>query len=71
VQLVFTAHPTQALRQSLLKKYAQVRRRLDALHNQRMSNYEKLEALEDMRAAVSCSERGRYERGGRVVFLVV
>ncbi|GBF96435.1 phosphoenolpyruvate carboxylase [Raphidocelis subcapitata] len=57
VQLVLTAHPTQAFRQSLLKKYAQVRRLLDELHNKRMSNYEKLETLEAIRAAVQAAWR--------------
>jgi hypothetical protein len=34
VELVLTAHPTQAFRQSLLKKYAAVRRLMDKLHTQ-------------------------------------
>ena len=42
VELVLTAHPTQALRASLLKKYAHVRKELDNLHNKRMSPYEKV-----------------------------
>lgn len=42
VELVLTAHPTQALRGSLLKKYAHVRAVLDNLHNKRMSPYEKV-----------------------------
>lgn len=57
VELVFTAHPTQALRQSLLKKYAAVRRELDKLHNQRMSPYEKLECIEAIRAQVQAAWR--------------
>lgn len=57
VQLVLTAHPTQAFRQSLLKKYAHVRALLDGLHNKRMSNYEKLETLEAVRAAVQAAWR--------------
>lgn len=32
----------QALRASLLKKYARVRNELDNLHTKRMSNYEKV-----------------------------
>jgi phosphoenolpyruvate carboxylase len=32
----------QALRASLLKKYARVRQLLDYLHTKRMSNYEKV-----------------------------
>ncbi len=46
VELVLTAHPTQALRASLLKKYAHVRRELDNLHNKRMSPYEKVRAAQ-------------------------
>ena len=78
VQLVLTAHPTQAFRQSLLKKYARVRALLDGLHSKRMSNYEKLETLEAVRAAVSrCGDGdgsgtaapGRWRRGGREGFL--
>jgi len=41
VSLVFTAHPTQALRQSLLKKYGAIRRAMDRLHSERMSPYER------------------------------
>jgi phosphoenolpyruvate carboxylase len=57
VDLVFTAHPTQALRQSLLKKYSRVRRDLDSLHNSRMSAYEKAECLESIRAQIQSSWR--------------
>lgn len=52
VSLVFTAHPTQALRQSLLKKYGAIRKDMDRLHNARMSPYERLECLEDIKAQV-------------------
>ena len=52
VSLVFTAHPTQALRQSLLKKYGAIRRAMDRLHNKRMSPYERLECLEDVKGHV-------------------
>ncbi|PNW76791.1 hypothetical protein CHLRE_11g476325v5 [Chlamydomonas reinhardtii] len=57
VELVLTAHPTQALRASLLKKYAIVRRELDTLHSKRMSEYEKIETLEAIRAAVQAAWR--------------
>lgn len=57
VELVLTAHPTQALRGSLLKKYAHVRRELDNLHNKRMSNYEKIEALESIKSSVQAAWR--------------
>ena len=52
VSLVFTAHPTQALRQSLLKKYGAIRKAMDRLHNARMSPYERLECLEDIKVQV-------------------
>jgi hypothetical protein len=52
VELVFTAHPTQAFRQSLLKKYAAVRRLMDKMHTQRMSPYERLECLQSIKAQV-------------------
>jgi len=52
VELVLTAHPTQALRASLLKKYAMVRKELDNLHTKRMSNYERVECLESIKSYV-------------------
>ncbi len=45
VDLVLTAHPTQALRASLLKKYATVRKELESLHTKRLSNYEKASSI--------------------------
>ncbi|KAG1677399.1 hypothetical protein FOA52_010779 [Chlamydomonas sp. UWO 241] len=57
VDLVLTAHPTQALRGSLLKKYAAVRRDLAKLHTKRMSEYEKLELLEAIKASVQAAWR--------------
>ncbi len=62
MELVFTAHPTQAFRQSLLKKYARVRRYLDDMHTKRMSPYEKIELLEAMRAQVSRQRGGDHGR---------
>ncbi|KXZ55577.1 hypothetical protein GPECTOR_2g1126 [Gonium pectorale] len=47
----------EALRASLLKKYAIVRRELDTLHSKRMSEYEKIETLEAIRAAVQAAWR--------------
>lgn len=47
----------QALRQSLLKKYSVVRSDLDALHNSRMSEYEKAECLESIRAQIQAAWR--------------
>ena len=57
VELVFTAHPTQAFRSSLLKKYARVRQLMERLHGKRMSPYERLETLEDIRAQVQAAWR--------------
>jgi phosphoenolpyruvate carboxylase len=57
VDLVLTAHPTQAFRQSLLKKYARVRALLEQLHTVRMSQFEKIEALEAIRAQVQAAWR--------------
>ena len=42
----------QALRGSLLKKYAKIRAEIDRLHNSRMSPYEKVEAQEAIRSHV-------------------
>lgn len=47
----------QALRQSLLKKYATIRNHVERLHNSRMSPYEKLECLEAIRSEVAASWR--------------
>lgn len=57
VELVFTAHPTQALRGSLLKKYAKIRTEIDRLHNSRMSPYEKTESLEAIRSHIMAAWR--------------
>ena len=42
----------QALRGSLLKKYAKIRAEIDKLHNSRMSPYEKVEAQEAIRSHI-------------------
>ncbi|KAL4446268.1 hypothetical protein ABPG77_003075 [Micractinium sp. CCAP 211/92] len=52
VDLVFTAHPTQATRQSMLKKYGEIRHAMGRLHNTRLSNYERLETLDEIRSQV-------------------
>ncbi|KAL4423808.1 hypothetical protein ABPG75_001109 [Micractinium tetrahymenae] len=52
VDLVFTAHPTQATRQSMLKKYGEIRHAMDRLHNTRLSNYERLETLDEIRSQI-------------------
>ena len=51
------AVPAQALRQTLLKKYARIRTEMDNLHNKRMSPYEKIEALESIRCQIQASWR--------------
>lgn len=48
---------TQALRQSLLKKYNKVRHDLDELHDSRMSAYEKAECLESIRSEIQSAWR--------------
>lgn len=47
----------QALRQSLLKKYARIRTDMDNLHNKRLSPYEKIETLESIRSQIQGSWR--------------
>ena len=47
----------QALRGSLLKKYAKIRTEIDRLHNSRMSPYEKTEALEAIRSHIMAAWR--------------
>ena len=48
----------QALRGSLLKKYANVRRELASLHTKRMTKYEKIECLESIKAFVQVVSSG-------------
>lgn len=57
VELVFTAHPTQAMRQSLLKKYSKIRSEMERLHNTRMSPYERVECLEEIRSQIQAAWR--------------
>ncbi|GAB4814757.1 hypothetical protein N2152v2_001803 [Parachlorella kessleri] len=57
VELVFTAHPTQAIRQSLLRKVSRIRAEMDRLHNTSMSPYERVECLEEIRSQVEASWR--------------
>ena len=42
----------QAIRQSLLKKYARIRSEVDQLHNSKMSPYEKLECLDTIKSQI-------------------
>ncbi|GIL79818.1 hypothetical protein Vretifemale_9097 [Volvox reticuliferus] len=55
VELVLTAHPTQALRASLLKKYAVVRRELDT--HSKQGGYEQIETRAAIEAAVQAAWR--------------
>ena len=47
----------QAVRGSLLKKYAKIRTEIDRLHNSRMSPYEKTESLEAIRSHIMAAWR--------------
>ena len=42
----------QAIRQSLLKKYARIRHEMDRLHNSKLSPYEKLECLDCIKSQI-------------------
>jgi len=52
VDLVLTAHPTQCLRRSTLKRNAEIRRLLARLHTYKLSSYEKMELKEALQAHV-------------------
>eukprot|EP01025_Chloroclados_australasicus_P027986 TRINITY_DN2770_c1_g3_i1.p1 TRINITY_DN2770_c1_g3~~TRINITY_DN2770_c1_g3_i1.p1 ORF type:complete len:943 (-),score=138.17 TRINITY_DN2770_c1_g3_i1:18-2846(-) len=57
VELVFTAHPTQARRMSLLKKYSMIRSYLQQFHNRRLSPYEASELMEAIKAQIQSAWR--------------
>ena len=57
VDLVFTAHPTQALRRSMLKNFQATRSELDRLHRTRLTRYERLEVQGSVRAHVQSAWR--------------
>ena len=57
VDLVFTAHPTQALRRSMLKNYAAIRSELDRLNHMRLSRFERQELHASIRARVQSAWR--------------
>lgn len=57
VELVFTAHPTQAMRTSLLKKYSRIRSEMEKLNNTRMSQYERMECLDEIRSQIQSAWR--------------
>lgn len=47
----------QAVRQTLLKKYARIRQDMDLLHNSKMSPYEKLECLDSIKSQIQSAWR--------------
>ena len=57
VDLVFTAHPTQALRRSMIKNFAAIRSELGRLNNMRLSRYERQELQSSIRAHVQSAWR--------------
>lgn len=57
VDLVLTAHPTQALRRSMLKNFGTVRQKLLDLQRARLSGYERAELLDDMASAIQAAWR--------------
>ena len=57
VDLVLTAHPTQALRRSMLKSFGKIRQNLLELQRSRLSGYERAELLESLRAAIQAAWR--------------
>jgi len=57
IDLVFTAHPTQALRRSILKNYAAIRTELDRLNHVRLSRFERQELHASIRARVQSAWR--------------
>ena len=57
VDLVLTAHPTQALRQSLLKNYGKIRNNLINLQRFRLSRFEREEILESIRCCIHSAWR--------------
>jgi len=57
VDLVFTAHPTQALRRSMLKNFGKIRQILIDLQRHRLSGYERAESLESLRSAIQAAWR--------------
>ena len=57
VDLVLTAHPTQCLRRSTLKRNAEIRRLLARLHTYKLSSYEKMELRESLQAHVEALSR--------------
>jgi phosphoenolpyruvate carboxylase len=57
VDLVLTAHPTQALRRSMLKNFGKIRQCLLDLQRSRLSGYERAELLDGMTGAIQAAWR--------------
>ena len=57
VDLVLTAHPTQALRRSMLKNFGRIRGYLLDLQRSRLSGYERAELLGGMTSAIQAAWR--------------
>jgi phosphoenolpyruvate carboxylase len=57
VDLVLTAHPTQALRRSMLKSFGKIREKLLQLQRFRLSHYERAEVLDEIRSSVAAAWR--------------
>ena len=57
MDLVLTAHPTQALRRSMLKNFGKIRQCLLDLQRSRLSGYERAELLDGMTGAIQAAWR--------------
>jgi len=57
VELVLTAHPTQALRRSQLKKNSAIRNSLTVLHDVKLSKHDKTECLETIQGNIEAMFR--------------
>lgn len=57
VDLVFTAHPTQALRRELVSGYRNMQLAMAKLHNTKMTSFEKVECLEQLKGLVQTAWR--------------
>jgi len=57
VDLVLTAHPTQALRRSMLKSFGKIREKLLQLQRFRLSRYERAEVLDEIRSNMAAAWR--------------
>lgn len=55
VDLVFTAHPTQAMRESVRSKYVRMHRDIKRLHATHMSNADKSELVTGMYASIQAA----------------